>query len=353
MNIKIIKRPIPAEICEDGGASVVIVDKETVDLETSIDEAKDVLIVVGDKLLVKGMFVGLFKSMVNGIGRDGNARQLGDFITLYPVPTGEFDLDKGWRPGVNGVRIRARLMNELELDISNWEFEDVTPGREAFTLASVECGCRQLGVVDFVHPVWINGKPLPGTDDIRIDWAVEGTDRHGTIAAAKLTSTASRATIAADALAELASEEYDGKTVVFTVRGNFASAKIPATLKYAAPVAPTIGSVEVTCLGEPEAGYQLSVRGENLRGVEEGPDESEDIPIHDLDARIVAPDGEELDVTPDSDAAGVKPERTLLYACMHGEDRLVDGTGYTLKIVLADTAGNPVTLEKAFTYSEE
>lgn len=117
--------------------------------------------------------------------------------------------------------------------------------------------------------------------------------------------------------------------------------------------APTIDSVEVTCLGEPEAGYQLSVHGENLRGVEEGPDESEDIPIHGLDAKIVTPDGEELDVTPDSDAASVKPERTLLYACMHGEDRLVDGTGYTLKIVLADTAGNPVTLEKAFTYSEE
>ena len=69
MNIKVIKKPIPAEICEDGGASVIIIGKETVDLETSIDEAKDVLIVVGDKLLVKGMFVGLFKSMVNGIGR--------------------------------------------------------------------------------------------------------------------------------------------------------------------------------------------------------------------------------------------------------------------------------------------
>ena len=252
MNIKIIKRPIPVEICEDGGASVIIVGKDTVDLETSIDEAKDVLIVVGDKLLVKGMFVGLFKSMVNGIGRDGNARQLGDFITLYPVPTGEFDLDKGWQPGVNGVRIRARLMNELELDISNWEFEDVTPGRQAFTLASVECGYRQLGVVDFVHPVWINGKPLPGTDEIRIDWAVEGTDRHGTIAAAKVTSTASRATVAADALAELASPAYDGKTIVFTVRGNFASAKIAATLKYAEPPDDHAALTDLRTSGEDE-----------------------------------------------------------------------------------------------------
>ena len=110
------------------------------------------------------------------------------------------------------------------------------PGRQAFTLGSVECGDRQLGVVDFVHPVWINGKPLPRTEDIRIDWAVDGTDRHGTIAGDKVTSTASRATIAADALDELKSEEYDGKTVVFTVRGNFASAKIAAKLKYVAPV---------------------------------------------------------------------------------------------------------------------
>ena len=229
MNIKVIKKLIPEEICEDGGASVIIVGKETVDLETSIDEAKDVLIVVGDKLLVKGMFVGLFKSMVNGIGRDGNARQLGDFITLYPVPTGEFDLDRGWQPGVNGVRIRARLMNELEIDVSNWEFEDVTPGRQPFTLASVECG--ELGAVDFVHPVWINGKPLPLTDDIRVDWAVEGTDRRGTVPAGKVTSTASRATIAADALDVLDDPANEGKTVDFTVRGNFSSARIAATLR--------------------------------------------------------------------------------------------------------------------------
>ena len=263
MNIKVIKRPIPEEICEDGGASVIIVGKETVDLETSIDEAKDVLIVVGDKLLVKGMFVGLFKSMVKGIERDGNARQLGDFITLYPVPTGEFDLDKGWQPGVNGVRIRARLMNELELDVSNWEFEDVTPGRQAFTLGSVECGEHQLGVVDFVHPVWINGKPLPRTDEIRVDWEVEGTDRRGTVAADKVTSTASRATLAADALAEIASEEYDGKTIVFTVRGNFSSAKIAAKLKYAAPPAVV---TDVRAIGSAAADTVFKGDGFEVRG---------------------------------------------------------------------------------------
>ena len=268
MNIKVIKKLIPEEICEDGGASVIIVGKETVDLETSIDEAKDVLIVVGDKLLVKGIFVGLFTSTIKGIERDGNARQLGDFITLYPVPTGEFDLDKGWRPGVNGVRIRARLMNELELNVSNWEFEDVTPGRQAFTLASVECGEHQLGVVDFAHPVWINGKPLPRTDAIRVDWAVEGTDRRGTVAADKVTSTASRATLAADALDELKDAQYDGRTVVFTVRGNFASAKISATLKYVAPE-PTkrisIETMQAMDVGEGASG--IGIGGENFDAV--------------------------------------------------------------------------------------
>ena len=45
-----------------------------------------------------------------------------------------------------------------------------------------------------------------------------------------------RADIAADALAELASDEYDGKTIAFTVRGNFSSAKIAATLRAETPV---------------------------------------------------------------------------------------------------------------------
>ena len=82
---------------------------------------------------------------------------------------------------------------------------------------------------------------MPNTktgETIRVDWKVEGTDKSGTIPADKVTSNISRIDIAADALAELASEEYDGKKVVFTVRGNFSSAKISATLRFAAPPPP-------------------------------------------------------------------------------------------------------------------
>ena len=62
-----------------------------------------------------------------------------------------------------------------------------------------------------------------------------------------LRSDATLITIADDALAELASAEYDGKTIDFTVRGNFSSAKISATLKYVAPPGPQfIGDITST-----------------------------------------------------------------------------------------------------------
>jgi len=231
MKVQIIKQEISPEISEAGGASVMLVNKETVDLETTIDEAKDGLFVMGNVLLIKGLFVGLFKSMVNGIERDGNARQLGDFLTLYPVPTGEFDLDKGWDPEVNGVRIRARLMNEMEIDISKWEFEDVTPGRQSFTIESVQAGAT-TGVVELGQAVAINGRNLPLTADVRVEYAVPELDLSGTVAAAKVTSSATRIDLTADALDALKVAGVNGKQIVLTVRGNFANAKITGVLKY-------------------------------------------------------------------------------------------------------------------------
>jgi len=272
MKVQIIKKPIPEEIYEGGGASVQIVNKETVELETSVDEAKDALIVVGDKLLIKGMFVGLFKSMIKGIERDGNARQLGDFITLYPVPTGEFDLDKGWQEGVNEVRIRARLMNEMEIDISKWEFEDSTPGRQSFKLESVKGGSVD-GVIESNKAVEMNGRNLPLTADIRVDWALEDGSASGTIAAAKVTSTVTRVDIAADAMSAIVTQANDGKTIVFTVRGNYANAKISAVLKYVAPVATphfTSATGAGQSAGTVAPGAQVTITGTGLRNLTAG-----------------------------------------------------------------------------------
>jgi len=265
MKVQIIKREIPEGISEQGGCSLQIVNKETVDLETSIDEAKDQLCVVGDRLLIKGQFAGLFKSMVAGIQRDGNARTLGDFLTLYPVPTGEIDLEKGWDPAVNGVRIRARLLNEMELDISKWEFEDVTPGRQAFTVESVQGGAV-TGVIQNGCAVAVNGKNLP-TANGRVEWALPELGVSGTLPAGKVTMNATRCDIASDAFDEIITPSRDGKPIDLTIRGNCANAKISALLKYV-PVIPTITSVTQTGRAAGVVAFntgKLTVRGEGLK----------------------------------------------------------------------------------------
>ena len=229
-----IRQVIPEDISEKGGVRLRLVGNKTVPLETSIKEAKATGCVLGDEELVKRQFEGLVQCMRDGVEADGMARQIDGWVTVYPVFVGPIDLSKGFDPEKNGVRIRMRLLNEIDVDITDWEFRDVTPGRTPFTLDSASTG-ELVNMVKVGDPVHVNGRPFPPHDALRVDWAVEGTDKNGTIPADKFTSDATLITIAEDALEELASEEYDGKAVVFTVRGNFSSAKISATLKYVPP----------------------------------------------------------------------------------------------------------------------
>ena len=231
MKINIVKREIPEAISEEGGAYLQFVDKQTVDLETSIQEAKNGLYVIGDTNLIKGYFSGLMKSVIDGISRDGLARQLGEYLTIYPVVKGEFDLEKGWDESVNSVAIKARLLNEMSIDITDWEFVDVTEGRVPFSIESVTSDAT-TGVVKPGYTVELNGKSLPATADLRVEWTVSETGESGQIAAGKFTSTCTRCDLAPDALETLHREAYDGKTIVFTLRGNKAKSTIKATLEY-------------------------------------------------------------------------------------------------------------------------
>ena len=234
MKKQYIKNPIPPEISEDGGASIMFVNKQTIPLDGAIQEALEGNYCTGQITLIRNFFFGLLQSMADGVRRDGHARQIANFLTVYPVFKGEVDLDKGFDPAVNYVMIRARLLNEMELDITNWSFEDVTEGKRSFTLQSVKAG-EVIGEYLLGEVGNINGRNLPSTvadEELRIHWEVEGTDKSGDIPAEKLSSDVSRIDIAEDALAELEDETYDGKTIVFTVRGNFSNAKISAVLKY-------------------------------------------------------------------------------------------------------------------------
>ena len=265
--MKYIKHPIPEEISDKGGASVQLVQKQTIPLDGAIDDAIEAHYAIGQKEFIRNGVIGTMKSMAAGVRRDGRPRSIEGFLTVFPVFKGPVDLEKGFDPAVNKVQIKARLLNELELDISNWTFEDVTPGKRSFKLDSVKAGAV-LNVVEIGEAIAVNGQEMPSTkagEELRVHWEVEGTDKSGDIPAAKMTSDVGRADIAADALAELASEEYDGKTIVFTVRGNFSSAKIAAKLKYVAPVVepPTVtpGYGDEFTVGEP-----WSCSGTHLNG---------------------------------------------------------------------------------------
>ena len=266
MKKQYIKVPIPEAISEDGGASILFVNKQTVPLDGAISEALAGNYCTGQTTLIRNFFFGLMQSMADGVRRDGHARQIANFLTVYPVFKGEVDMDYGYNPAVNGVMIRARLLNEMELDITDWSLEDVTEGKRSFKLTSCTTG-ETDGEYRLGELGHINGKDLPSTaagEELRVHWEVEGTDKSGDIPAAKLSSEIDRVDIAADALAEIASEEYNGKTVAFTVRGNFSSAKISATLKYE-PVGPTVDDIASEGhTGEIVSGTAFAAKGSGL-----------------------------------------------------------------------------------------
>ena len=342
MKINVIKREIPAEISEAGGAYLQFVDKQTVELETSIDEAKNGLYVVGDKLLIKGYFTGLMRSAVDGISRDGLARQLGDFLTIYPVVKGEIDLDKGWDDEVNSISIKARLLNEMTIDISDWEFVDVTEGRKPFKLESVKAGAEEKsGTVVIGEGVEMNGDSIPATADIRVEWAVEETGESGTIPAAKVTSTCTRVDITGDALAGLATEAHDGKTIVFTVRGNKAKATVKATLKFVEPTEPTITKV-VSSAGEGKVkkGASLQVTGYKI-----GPDDIGDNGGISVRYATATSEGE----TPVDDLSYDEATRTWTTGAVDlGEDRPIGA----VKIVVNNSSGSQVAVSGDLTWVE-
>ena len=71
MKKQYIKNPIPEQISEDGGASVVFVNKQTVPLDGAIDEALAGNYCTGQKTLIRNFFFGLMQSMADGVRRDG------------------------------------------------------------------------------------------------------------------------------------------------------------------------------------------------------------------------------------------------------------------------------------------
>lgn len=241
---KCIKVPFVEEVTGKPGAQVLFVEQSTSSLDTTVQAAVDGLYCLGNAQLVKNTFLGLFRSMLAGVMRDGKPRKIADFIRAYPVFTGAVDLDKGFDPKENGVYLAVELLNEMKLDISSWSFEDVTEGRKAITIESVKG--IDFGVVDPTKSVEINGRGLSGSHKVELQLeggeviAVDPEYVSGDIA---------RMDIAAAAFEQFADKENDGKALTITVRGNFAKQSKTVTLLMEGPAPFTLKKVTSTATG--------------------------------------------------------------------------------------------------------
>ena len=219
MIMKCIKVPFNEEITGKAGASVQFVEKTTIPLDTTVKDAIDSLHVMGQPQLVKNNFLGLMKSIAEGVQRDGKPRKIADFLRVYPVLTGPVDLDKGFDPNVNGLVLGVELLKEMKLDTSDWTFEDVTDGRKPIRIESVKGS--ELGVVDGAHDMELNGRGMSAKH--RVELQLEGGEvQH--VMGAHVNGEISRMDIAKAALEALNKPENDGKALTITVRGNFAKA---------------------------------------------------------------------------------------------------------------------------------
>ena len=112
MIMKCIKVPFNEEITGKAGASVQFVEKTTIPLDTTVKDAIDSLHVMGQPQLVKNNFLGLMKSIAEGVQRDGKPRKIADFLRVYPVFTGAVDLQAGVKNKYYSMR--SMLSNGLD-----------------------------------------------------------------------------------------------------------------------------------------------------------------------------------------------------------------------------------------------
>ena len=193
-----------------------VVDPKGLDNNATIQEAVDYGYVMGKIEQIGYNAKGVLKSMINGISKDGNGRKIDEFFSIQPFTQGHLDdiTDDIDRDKISVVA-HARALKNLKLDTSDWTITlEGTTGD--LTINSISTG-ETTGVIVVGEDVAINGFGLRLSDGDSVKWSVLGTAKSGTIAAASLSGDMTRLTIDGDALSELDSAEYDGKTIVFTL----------------------------------------------------------------------------------------------------------------------------------------
>ena len=193
-----------------------VVDQKTMSNDATIDEAINLGYVVGRREQIEGNVKGVIKAMVAGISQDGNGRKIDEMFSIQPSIRGAGadvtdELDR------NNIKVvtKARALKKMKIDTSNWSIT-VEGSSGTIDIRTISTGEKTSEVV-IGEDVNINGFGLLLDENSTLTWSVPEMDISGTVSADKLTSEWTRITIDKTALYELASAQYNGKTIEFVL----------------------------------------------------------------------------------------------------------------------------------------
>ena len=210
-----------------------IMNQETLDGKATLQEAIDQGYVTGKPQVLLSIVEGVLKAMNDGVQKDGNGRKIDGYLSINAFLANRLEhiCDEINRKNAK-VNVRARMLKEFKIDTSGWSIV-IEGSMGTFQLEVITTG-EKVGEVRTGEDVLLNGKNLTlGEDDV-VSFAVPEMGVERTVSAANLTSNATRITVARDGWQELFDEDYDGKTVVFTVKIGNKIARKSAVIRYVA-----------------------------------------------------------------------------------------------------------------------
>ena len=210
-----------------------ITNLEALDGDATLLEAINQGYVTGKQPVLASIVEGVLKAMVDGVNKDGNGRKIDGYLSINAYLANRLAniCDEINRKNAK-INLRARMLKEFKLDTSGWNII-VEGSMGEFQLEVVTTGER-LGEVVTGKNVLINGKNLTLGEGDTVSFSVPEMGVERTVSAANVTSDASRITVARDAWQELFDEDYDGKTVVWTVKIGNKVARKAAVIRYSA-----------------------------------------------------------------------------------------------------------------------
>ena len=210
-----------------------IVNLESLDGDATLHEAIKRGYVTGKEPVLASIVEGVLTAMVDGVNKDGNGRKIDGYLSINAYLANRLaDICDEINRKNAKINLRARMLKEFKIDTSGWTII-VEGSTGVFQLEVVTTGER-LGEVVTGKDVLLNGKNLTLGEGDTVSFSVPEMGVERTVSASNLTSNASRITVARDGWQDLFDEDYDGKTVVWTVKIGNKVARKTAVVRYSA-----------------------------------------------------------------------------------------------------------------------